>query len=87
MSDDKTNNENVQVQQTPPEEVDKIFREKSEKILAEMTDILKNNGIQGYSVHSLQIETPPLPNPDICIPYIRRIPGNGWEAGCSYVRV
>lgn len=72
---------------TPPTEVDRIFRENSDKILALMTEVLAQAGINGYSVHNVQISVPPRPNPDICIPYVKGVPGNGLEFGCTYVEV
>ena len=72
---------------TPPTEVDEIFREHSADILAGMTTVLQEFGIQGYSVHTATISVPPRQNPDICIPYFRGIPGNGVEIGCTYYSI
>lgn len=72
---------------TSPLVVDEIFRENSADILAGMTAVLGEYGIQGHSVHTATISVPPSPNPDICIPYLKGIPGNGVEIGCTYVTV
>ena len=68
-------------------EVEQIFREHSKEILQGMTDVLREYGIEGYSVHTAMISSPPSSNPDICIPYLRGIPGDGVEIGCTYVKI
>jgi hypothetical protein len=72
---------------TSPIEVEQIFRDNSRDILADMTTVLEKWEIQGYSVHTVTISVPPSQNPDICIPYLKGIPGNGVEIGCTYITV
>ena len=67
--------------------VNEIFQNISGKILAEMTQVLQENGIEGYSVYSFTIGEPPKTNPDICIPSLHRVHDQVFELKCTYVTV
>ena len=61
-------------------EVDGIFREKHEDILRDMTTVLEEYGISGYRVTDVTFEPP---NPRLCVPYCRWVPGDGIVCGVS----
>ena len=58
--------------------VDDTFREKFEKIVAELTEVLANNDLTGYRV--IQVSFQP-PNPPGCRPYCKWVPGSGPFGG------
>lgn len=70
---------------TLPQNVDEVFRENSGAILEQMTQVLVQFGINGYSVRSFQIGLPPRDNPDICIPCLHRVHDFVFELKCSYI--
>lgn len=65
------------------EEIDAKFRgEEGERILADITQVLANHGINGYDVtHVTFTPSQERPDPDLCLPWCIWIPGDGIRCG------
>ncbi len=72
---------------TNPVVINEIFEENSQEILASMTGVLQEYGIEGYTVHAFTISTPPRPNPDVCIPSFYQTQDGYYRMQCTYVTI